>query len=304
MINKIGYACINESLKPKTFRSCRLKTVQNKGIEFLKNLILYNIDFTYEILEWNIKNHIYMYRITSGIMPLITHRDILSMSSWRWYNDFEILEHLSKIKDLVCKHKLRISMHPDQFTVLNSNRKEVVQSSIEYLNYHCTLLNYINGQDIILHVGGVYGDKKNAIKRFINTYNSLSIELKQLLRLENDDKSYSIFEVLEISKETRIPIVFDYHHYRCLTQEDISVELIEKTEKTWKDKIPKMHISSGKTHLKDRKHHEYISLEDCKLIRETYANREIDIMIEAKMKEKAALKFIKDLSLINNISKL
>lgn len=55
-------------------------------------------------------------------------------------------------------------MHPDQFTVLNSPKALVVKNSIEYLDYHQRVLEAVGGHDIILHVGGVYGDKKMPLK--------------------------------------------------------------------------------------------------------------------------------------------
>ncbi len=303
MIGKVGYACINEHLKPKKFRSIRLATVRLKGIDALREVIHHNISFVEEILCWNLTHDITMYRVSSDLLPLVTHPDLLENYEWRWYNDLIIMNQLSRIRKLVKKHKMRLSMHPDQYTVINSNKAYVVQASIENLTYHSKLLAAIGGRDMIIHVGGVYGDKPNAMKRFVQVYNGLSDEIKSFLRLENDDKSYDIFEVLELSSETGVPIVFDLHHHRCLSEASITPMLLKRIQMTWSLMTPKIHLSSGKTSEKDRRHHDYISAEDCLWLCQIYGGHNIDVMVEAKQKEKAAMGVISYLnkSRINRI---
>ena len=147
-------------------------------------------------------------------------------------------------------------------------------------------------------MGGVYGEKEAAMKRFVEQYRLLSAEIRMLLRLENDDKSYSIVDVLKISKCTGVPIVFDYHHHRCLTDGAVPIDLVKRIERTWKNAVPKMHISSGKSSSKDRSHSEYISSEDCQAVVELYQDCKVDVMIEAKMKDRAALQFIAEVERI------
>ncbi|MBI9012118.1 MAG: UV DNA damage repair endonuclease UvsE [Clostridiales bacterium] len=296
MINKVGYACINEHFKPETFKSCRLKTIKEKGIKYLRTIILHNLELTYNILNWNIENNIFMYRATSDLMPLVTHRDILELDDWRWFYDDEILDRLRSINEFVMMNQIRLSMHPDQFTVLNSPREKVVKASISYLEYHEKLLSLMGGSDLIIHVGGVYGDKVESRKRFINQYRLLSDEIKYLIRIENDDKSYTIFDVLEISELTGVKVVFDYHHHRCLSGVKVTNDLIQHIENTWQGQTPKMHISSGKTDIKDRRHHDYISVDDSRILSDIYSVHSVDVMVEAKKKEFAALKLMADLS--------
>lgn len=215
--------------------------------------------------------------------------------------DKEILTLLSEIKSLASTNKMRLSMHPDQFTVINSKQVKVIKSSVENLEYHTLLLSALGGRDIIIHVGGVYGDKVSAKKRFIYTYNRLDPSIKKFLRLENDDKSYSIFDVLEISNATHIPIVFDYHHHRCLNNNPITYATIEKINKTWNNQTPKIHISSGKNSITDRRHSDFIRTEDCLKISELYQDFKVDLMVEAKKKDFAALQVMQELSNISSI---
>ena len=289
MLGKVGYACVNEHLKPRKFRSCRLKTLYSEGTDYLKELILHNIELTRDIILWNVDNRLYFYRLSSDLMPLVTHPDVLRDFPWRWYEDLEIKAALSEIRGLVRKNGLRLSMHPDQYTVLNSNRPEVVAASIDYLDYHARILEAIGGQDMVLHGGGVYGDKANAMKRFVKHYLPLDDRIKKYMRLENDDRSYDIYDILVLSEETDIPVILDVHHHRVLSDGPITKTLLDRIEATWGLKTPKIHISTGRDHPRDRAHHDYISLEDCRMINRLYAGRRVDVMVEAKKKEYAAL---------------
>ncbi|MEG0371906.1 MAG: UV DNA damage repair endonuclease UvsE, partial [Clostridium sp.] len=215
MIKRIGYACINNNLRPKHFQECRLNSVYKYGIDYLRNKIVSNLKLIKDIIEWNVSNGIYMYRVTSTLLPLVEHPDILRDFKWRWEEDQEILSIMDSIKYIVKQNSIRLSMHPDQFTVLNSIKESVVENSINYVNHHYKILTLLGGNDIIIHTGGVYGDKPSAINRFIEVYRNLEKETREMLRLENDDVSFNIDDVLYISEKTSIPIVLDIHHHQC-----------------------------------------------------------------------------------------
>jgi hypothetical protein len=66
-------------------------------------------------------------------------------------------------------------MHPDQFVVINSPSEKIVNSSINELKYHCRVLDCMNLAEtakIQIHVGGAYGNKIDAIDRFVKIYNN------------------------------------------------------------------------------------------------------------------------------------
>lgn len=290
MLRHLGYACINEHLKPENFKTCRLKSIEAKGIEYLKEIVLHNLNFLEKIIHWNYSNNIFFYRVSSDLIPLATHPYVLAQH-FIWQEDEDILEILFRIKAAVEKYQMRISMHPDQYTVLNSLSEDVVKRSIEYLDYHADLLERIGGQDMILHVGGVYGDKSAAIKRFVEQYKLLNQTIKGYLRIENDDKSYTIHDVIEISKETGVPIVFDYHHHRCHQEKALQKEDIKLIMKSWTS-TPKVHLSTGKTHVQDRSHHDYVTKEDLDALNTLLSGYEYDVMIEAKKKEMAVMELL------------
>jgi UV DNA damage endonuclease len=287
MIRHLGYACINETLKPRKFRTCRLKTIETKGIEVLKEIVLHNLDLLKDIIEWNHEHDIHFYRVSSDLIPLSTHPVVLE-KGFIWQKDPDIKKALLEINKKVLAYKMRISMHPDQYTVLNTLKEDVLVRSIEYLQFHADLLEAIGGQDMILHVGGVYGDKISAKKRFVDQYMLLNDTIKGYLRLENDDKSYTIHDVIEIHQSTGVPIVFDYHHHRCHHEKKITKEDIDIIYSSWQG-IPKTHLSTGKAHATDRSHHDYVKLEDLQALDGLFGDKIIDVMVEAKKKDFAVL---------------
>ncbi|MEG2288764.1 MAG: UV DNA damage repair endonuclease UvsE [Clostridium sp.] len=291
MINRIGYACINTSLNDN-FRDCRLNSVYKQGIPYLKDIIIHNLNLTKNTLLWNIDNDIFFYRATSKLVPFATHKEVLRDFSFRWYEDENALKILAEIKEIVHENNVRLSMHPDQFTILNSLREDVVLNSIDNLIYHKDILEYMGGSDLIIHTGGVYGDKLASIERFISNFNKLPKDIKKYLRLENDDVSYNLKDVLDISKTCGIPVVLDIHHHNCNNCGINTVNpFIYDVSNSWKKTglIPKCHISSGITTYTDKRHADYISPSDFFSFCEITEPLIVDLMVEAKRKEQAVL---------------
>lgn len=286
----LGYVCINESLKPENYRNIRLNSIKTKGIGYLEEVVLHNIHHLNKIIDWNIENEIYFYRMPSFLMPFATHPLVIDEIGWHFSQMPEVIEIFSKIKSKVQKHNLRLSAHPDQFTVLNSPKIEVVKRSIDYLEYHGELMNQVGGQDIVLHVGGVYGNKERAKERFIKNFKDLSPLVQNKLRIENDDTSYNLADVLEVAEKIDIPVIFDYHHHRCLPSSGLdSRKLINRMKASWDDEVPKCHISSGEKNRLDKKHADYITLEDFRAMDSLMEYSIYDLMLEARKKEQALI---------------
>lgn len=286
----LGYVCINKSLKPENFRNIRLNSIKTKGIEYLEEVVRHNVKHLNKIIDWNIENEIYFYRMPSFLVPFATHPLVVNDLGWHFSQMPEVIEIFSKIKSKVQKHNLRISAHPDQFTVLNSPKVDVVQRSIDYLEYHGELMNQVGGKDIVIHVGGVYGDQEKAKERFIQNFTQLSPLVQNKLRIENDDTSYNLAEVLEVAEKINIPVIFDYHHHRCLESPGFETKaLIKRVKATWGKEIPKCHISSGENNKKDKKHADYIALEDFRAMDALMKQLAYDLMLEARMKEQALI---------------
>jgi UV DNA damage endonuclease len=68
---------------------------------------------------------------------------------------------------------------------------------------------------VIVHGGGLYGDKCATEKRLIKNLKGLPPLVKKYLVIENDEKCYSAGDVLKISAEAGIRAVIDYFHIQC-----------------------------------------------------------------------------------------
>lgn len=289
---KFGYACLNMTTE-LSFKTCRLKTAQIEGIPKLKELTLTNLQLILDNINWSIYQGIYFYRFTSNVVPFATHDMITTDLQWEWYNDEDILGITSRIKDVVLNNNFRLSVHPAQYSPLNTPREDVLQRTFDDFEYHDRLLNLMGGTDMITHVGGMYGDKETAKISFINNYFKLSDSIRGKLRLENDDKTFTVEDVLEINKVCDVPICLDIHHHNCNPSVLDIRELFPEIMKTWEGiGIPKTHISSGKTHKTDRTHADYVEREDIEEFIDIIGNYDVDIMFESKLKELSVLNVI------------
>ncbi len=302
MIIRLGYVAIALNL-PKVTSSSNLTytryekiTLEEERINKLKEVTLSNLEDLYKILQYNIKNQVHFYRVTSKLVPLATHPNVENWDYRKYFKgDFERIGRM--IKD----HNMRIDTHPDQFNVINSIHEKVVLDTQRNLNFHANLfedINYPEGK-MILHVGSSQGGKEIAMNRFIDNLKKFPKKIINRLILENDDKVFTAKEVLNLCKALNLPMVLDVHHHVCNDGEDDLKEIIEEIFKTWdKEKLtPKIHFSSPRNGEKDRKHADYINPYDFIDFIEQYKEigRDFDVMLEAKMKDVAVYQLIKDI---------
>ncbi|MBC2852156.1 hypothetical protein H5J22_12180 [Cetobacterium sp. 8H] len=244
-----------------------------KGVNALKNFnpekvklaALFNLDYTLECIKFCLEKG-YIYRVSSSVIP---YPDL-----WDWRKDKEILEKIKIIKGY--SSKLRLIIHPDQFVVLNSDSLKVVENSLKILKNQVDFAKLVGIRDLILHIG-----KKSGVEKFIETYMQLDDYTRSILVLENCHY-YRANEVLELCERIGTPMVLDVHHARVTKDENYDVERIKRT---WKDRKPLAHISSGKDFIDDKSHSDYISEEDIKKYRWLF--QDFDVEVEAKKKEKA-----------------
>jgi UV DNA damage endonuclease len=198
---------------------------------------------------------------------------------------------------------MRVSMHPGQYTVLNSPNTDVVERAIADLEYHNRLLDRLGTgpeSKIVLHVGGGYGEKEEALKRFEHSYRRLGDGIKKRLVLENDERSYSIAEVLETSLKLGIPAVFDNLHNRVNPSCEVGDEMywIDECSKTWKawDGNQKIHYSQQNHSKKRGSHSESVRIVEFLEFYSSLSRHDIDIMLEVKDKNISAIKCINSVS--------
>lgn len=286
----LGYACTNVTLNETTGRTLRLS---NLSPERALAVSLANLDALERILSWNVEQGIFMFRVSSSVIPFASHPD----HPFLWQSRLE--ERFEHLRQLVARHNIRLSMHPGQYTVLNSPREDVVQRSLAEINYQAQFLQAIapGGGDVVLHLGGAYGDKAAAVERFARNFQQLSPAAQHQLVLENDDTVYALDEVLPLCERLGLAMVFDIFHHRCHPGRDDwregLDEHLEAIVGTWKGRTPKFHISSQRPDAPRGAHADLIEHDDldrfCELMGEVDGPRHFDLMVEAKLKDRAVL---------------
>ncbi|SMB79352.1 UV-damage endonuclease [Desulfonispora thiosulfatigenes DSM 11270] len=298
----IGYACLTMGVLNTDQKNCLLK---NATTDKLSELIKHNLTSLENIIEYNIKNKIKLFRISSDIIPFGSSM----ANTLSWWEEFA--PHFKRIGEKIKSNGIRVSMHPGQYTVLNSPSEEVVERAIADLNYHARVLDSLDmdaSSKIILHIGGVYNDKKLATERFISNYRLLEDNVKQRLVIENDDKSYTIEEVLNIGNKLKIPVIYDNLHNAINSPELIETDSywIRECNKTWqeKDGKQKIHYSQQDPLKKAGSHSKTIRIIEFLQFYTNLEDKDIDIMLEVKDKNLSAIKCINSISSSKKIKRL
>ena len=285
---KIGYPCINRTVVCYGEKTFRLKSY---SVDKLISTVSNNLVCLQKILEYNVKNSLLFFRISSDLVPFASH----PICTYKWQHHFK--NEFQSIGRFIQNHNMRISMHPDQFIVLNSPYKGVVKRSIAELQYHADILelmNLDNSAKIQLHVGGVYTDKSTAQKRFLKRYSELPESIQRRLVIENDDRLYSVKDCLFLSSQTQMPILLDSFHHSLLNNGESIQNALTSIQPTWKenDGIPMVDYSNQKPNYRAGAHAEYIDEGLFTTFLKKSRPYDIDIMLEIKDKEKSAIKAI------------
>lgn len=295
---RLGLCCINTYLRTEgifTSRSCTLATVSKYGREEIYRRAYQNLADLSSLMKWNYNNGIFVLRMSSGLIPHASNSKRLRELGIEPVNLDDFDEYFEKIGELSKIYKQRLTFHPGQYNVLGTPNIEALQSTYEDLSYHAKVLDKMNlppESVMVIHGGGTYNDKEKTIERWIERYKNLDTYIKKRLVLENCERQYNIKDCLYISRQCGIPIVLDIHHdaiYRMVNP-DCNLkpikEYLPEIFNTWGCVRPKIHISEhGEGRLGN--HSDYIEEIPEYLI---YSGYEFDIMIEAKMKEKAIIR--------------
>lgn len=330
---RLGYACLCTYLRyanPPVFssRTCRIASILEnrhplqdpsqpfhatknrpdreqpadhaRGQAYVEALGLANARDIVKMLRWNDKYGIKFLRLSSEMFPFASH-EIYGYKLAPFAS--EVLAEAGRV---AAELGHRLTMHPGQFTQLGSPRKEVIESSIRDLEFHSELLSLLKlppqqNRDavMILHMGGVFGDKAATLDRFRENYKGLSQDIKNRIVLENDDVSWSVHDLLPICEELNIPLVLDYHHHNIIFDSDKLregtldiMQLYDRIRATWTRKgiTQKMHYSEPEptaiTPRQRRKHNPRVyTLPPC--------DPTMDLMIEAKDKEQAVFELMR-----------
>lgn len=296
---RLGLCCIfrKEPIRFRTTTARALSGLPRDGqLARLSRLCLENAGSLLMALDAVRRMEIGAFRITSPLLPRFTHPEIgYRLEDLPDGREIRLL--LGRAKRFARRHDIRLGFHPDQFVVLSSPRGEVVENSLRELEYQGMLASLVGADVINLHGGGVYGDKVQALRRFEKSFRLLSRKAKRRLAVENDEKSYTVRDLLPLCRRVGIPLVYDVHHHRC-NPDGLSVEEATRLAiRTWEasGKEPWFHISSPKHGWSGgdpRPHADYIDPAD---FPSSWRGLDVTIDVEAKAKELAVLRLAADL---------
>ncbi|MCX7570076.1 UV DNA damage repair endonuclease UvsE [Tumebacillus sp. DT12] len=262
-----------------------------------------NIAATRRILYYNAAHGIKLYRMSSSLIPLATHPDVGIDVQATYAKELRDLGAFAK------RHDIRLSMHPNQFTLLNGSDK-VVEAALRDLDYHTSLMDGMeldHRHKVNIHIGGVYGDKETALQKLYDNFPLVPENVRQRLTFENDDKAYTMAETLAACERLGQPMMLDIHHDWCNKSDETTLDLLPRIRDTWGDAPLKMHVSSPKDEHEFRSHADFIDPERLLLFlkgcKEQKMNR-VDVMVEAKQKDLACLKLAEDLAKVRGIKRV
>lgn len=312
MIVRFGYVAMSmvvaNASPSKTMTMASFNKIDDReaAIRKLERIAADNLHNTLRLLRHNLASDIKVYRFSSKLVPLATHGDLAD-----WDPFAALAPSFKEVGDFVKKHSMRVSFHPDHFTVLSTPREEVLASSIRDLMHHKAMLDAMGLNATAknnIHIGGAYGDKKTSAERFVNNASALPAELLQRMTLENDDKTFTAVETLEVCKQTGLPMVLDIHHHWVNNDGEAPWELWDDILETWSTPYaqadaspsaplpPKIHVSSPKNAKDIRSHADGVEIQPLFDFLRHIADRTpaIDVMIEAKRKDEALFNLMED----------
>lgn len=289
---KLGFACVIEGDK-------RLRASDNRKPKNSPHL-KYSIQNFFKVLDYLNKIDVSVFRLPSNFIPYATHPDYPEFDWKKQLREakFELAELRTRLKE----QPVRLSFHPSQFVLLNSPTTQVINNSIKELEWQSTILDKLECSAearVLLHVGGAYDNRQAALERlYDNIENKLSASVLQRLAFENDDRIWSAREVVQICRDTGLPMIFDLHHHACLNTGEDWRQILQEAIHTWPEGVrPKIHLSSprlqtSRNNLNLRAHSDYIDPFLYSRFLSACAEKRInhfDIMLEAKRKDLALL---------------
>jgi UV DNA damage endonuclease len=276
----------------------------------------WSIEALHGVFDYLERHQIDMYRMTASLAPYATHPDMPQFHA-------QVEEAQSELAELGARARamdLRLSSHPSQYIVLNSEDPGVQAAAIRDMELQTALLDGMGlGPEavVVLHVGGAAGGYEAGMERWERGWERLSDRSRERLVVENDDRTFSLGHVMELHRRTGVKVVWDILHHHCNDPDDVpDREALEAALSTWpEDVTPKIHYSTPKTAMEERKRKvgrrvertwvlpqlrahadviDPIAFEH--FVRETAAGLDFDVLLEAKAKDLALLRLREQLA--------
>lgn len=301
MFINLGYACINMQLRDKNVfcsRTARKKTYEEKGLSYVGELALNNCKDLYVVLKWNKENNISLFRITSNLFPWASEYILQDLPQYK-----EISKVLKICGDFAKENNIRLSFHPGQFNCLSSEKDYVVKNAVQDLNHHSEIFDLMgmprnHNAKINIHMGSTCGGElQKAADNFCRNFHLLDEGTMSRLTIENDDKPAMFstkFIYDNVYKRIGTPIVFDAHHFELGPQDADYSDSFFMAYETWQNIVPTFHYSNSKKTYEDPTCRVYTAHSDFYYKPFISFGKRVDLMLEAKYKEKALFKYKKD----------
>ncbi|WP_224270513.1 UV DNA damage repair endonuclease UvsE [Haloprofundus salinisoli] len=310
-MTRYGYAAMNTTLREEGVRAnrgMRQATFEERGLPYAGELAERNCRDLRRIVEWNLDHDIRFYRITSDLLPWYSQYDLGDLP-----NAAAVREELEAVGALAADHDVRLTFHPSHFVKLASPDGSVVDNAVVDLENHGALMDAMGlsrtpYNAINVHIGAHYGDKEATGRRFCENLDRLSESVRSRLTVENDDTEslWSVSELVDVvagrsptahrtssddvADEAGIPVTYDELHHQFTHRGLSRREAARLAADTW-ETTPIIHYSesrrlhAGDPTVRPQSHSDYVRGP----IR-TYGTG-ADVMIEAKMKERAVLRY-------------
>lgn len=283
---RLGYACIHTE-ESTCSRTVRLK---NFTIQKASELALKNTESLLHLINRNVRDEIFLFRITSNLFPLVTHPKVgYYLHALPDYPQIE--QNLQKVGAIADANNMRLTMHPSPYTSIISENTVTRSSSLNEIALHQTIAEIIWSKQFVInfHVGRSFS--KTLVPKLKKRLEGLSkrFPVNWTLALENDDKAggWQPEDLYPICKEMGIAYTHDFHHIKASgrTHQDVYIRwCVDSYERL--GYRPKFHYSESSTDKKNpRAHSRFIEN------RIPVHNLDVDVMIEAKAKQEALLKY-------------
>lgn len=301
-IVRLGYVAMSMELKnaspSQTMTFAQFQKIDDReaALRKLERIALSNLQNTLRLLKHNSASDIHFYRLTSRLIPLANHEELLD---WDYLRPLK--SQLREIGDYAKSHKMRIDFHPDHFVLINSPQEHILKNSIQTLKLHYLLLKGMgidSTHRCVIHVGGNYKETEMSLERFVENWMDVPKSIQKMIMLENDDTSFTLDDTLYLCEKLEIPLVFDFHHHLAHHQNPKWENNWNRVVQTWQHSpLPiKMHMSSPKSDKTFRHHADYVDSDMFfRFLNEIRGSvSQIDCMIEAKSKDQALFQLIDD----------
>jgi UV DNA damage endonuclease len=280
-IGRIGFACVLSDGSLSTNHTIRLASLSETR---LAEVAHQNLDDLEKILFLMAQGPLRLLRLGGSMIPFASHESL--SFDWRPL----VAGRLKEIGRRYGPLGFRLSSHPGQYTILNSPNPKVIERAVAEIAYSCELLDLMDldsSHKVVIHGGGIYGERKTSTRRLIENLGALPEGIRRRLILENDERLFSLAQILEVGEAAGFPICFDLHHHQINPGEGRLEDLLPRVRQTW-DVRPKVHMSSQRPNARVGAHDDLLHERDMATLVDILPF-EADVMVEAKGKEVAAM---------------